>query len=477
MKVVRNYLYNAGYQILALITPLITAPYISRTLKPHGVGIYADTSAWIQWFVLLSSIGIALYGNREIAYVRDSKEKMTRTFWEVQIVKVIMTLVAYIALMLFLQIYTKYTWYIWVQSINIIAATLDISWLYMGLEDFKRTVIRNTGVKILSLILILCFVKTPNDIGLYIFLTGFSTLLGNVTLWPRLRIMLARVKVSSLRPMRHLRPCIELFIPQIATQVYLILNKNMLGLIVSSTAVGFYNNSDTLVKMVLALVTATGTVMLPNMASEYVKGNKDAVNRMLYKSFDFVSFISIAMTFGLAAVGLHAVPYFYGVGFTPVGTAIMIESIVIVLIGWSNVIGVQYLLPTNKVSAYTTSVIIGAVVNIILNFPFMKLWGLNGAMIATVISETAVTAYQIWFVHKLVSLRKLFKNVFKYIIAGIIMFIPVFKIDISVHTSPVSIFLDVFLGILIYMIMIFILKPTILNDGKKILEAKFKKDR
>ena len=470
MKVVRNYLYNAGYQILALITPLITAPYISRTLKPHGVGIYADTNAWIQWFVLIASIGIALYGNREIAYVRDDKEKMSRTFWEIQIVKLVMTLVAYIALVIFLQIYTKYTWYIWVQSINILAATLDISWLYMGLEDFKRTVIRNTGVKILSLALILTFVKTPNDVALYIFLTGFSILLGNLTLWPRLRIILTRVKLSSLRPLRHLKPSLALFVPQIATQIYLILNKNMLGIIVNSTAVGYYNNSDNLVKMVLALVTATGTVMLPHVASEFAKGNKEAINEMLYSSFDFVSFLSVAMAFGLAAVGLHGVPYFYGEGFAPVGPAIMIESAVIVIIGWSNAIGIQYLLPTDRVKEFSTSVIIGAVVNFILNFPLMELWGLKGAMISTVLSEAMVTGYQFWTIRNDIEYKRLFTNIWKYLLSGLIMFIPVSWLDRNLHTGVFSILLEVVVGILVYLLMILILKPTILTKTKSLLK-------
>lgn len=470
MKVVRNYLYNAGYQILALIIPLITAPYISRTLKPHGVGIYADTNAWIQWFVLIASIGIALYGNREIAYVRDDKEKMSRTFWEIQIVKLVMTLVAYIALMIFLQIYTKYTWYIWVQSINILAATLDISWLYMGLEDFKRTVIRNTGVKILSLVLILTFVKTPNDVALYIFLTGFSILLGNLTLWPRLRIILMRVKLSSLRPLRHLKPSLALFVPQIATQIYLILNKNMLGIIVNSTAVGYYNNSDSLVKMVLALVTATGTVMLPHVASEFAKGNKEAINEMLYSSFDFVSFLSVAMAFGLAAVGLHGVPYFYGEGFAPVGPAIMIESAVIIIIGWSNAIGIQYLLPTDRVKEFSTSVIIGAVVNFILNFPLMELWGLKGAMISTVLSEAMVTGYQFWTIRNDIEYKRLFTNIWKYLLSGLIMFIPVSWLDRNLHTGVFSILLEVVVGILVYLLMILILKPTILTKTKSLLK-------
>ncbi|ASR40888.1 hypothetical protein BEN83_05040 [Ligilactobacillus agilis] len=225
MKLIRNYLYNAGYQMLALIIPFITAPYISRTLKPHGVGIYADTNAWIQWFVLLASVGIALYGNREIAYVRDDKEKLSRTFWEIQVVKMIMTVISYIVLCFFLNVYTQYKNYMWIQSLNILAVAFDISWFYMGIEDFKRTVIRNTLVKLMSLALILLFVKSPNDIGVYIFLTTLSVTLGNFTLWPRLRILLVRVGLNTLRPLKHLKTSLALFVPQIATQVYLILGR------------------------------------------------------------------------------------------------------------------------------------------------------------------------------------------------------------------------------------------------------------
>ena len=138
MKVIKNYLYNAGYNILALILPLITGPYIGRVLKPEGVGINSYTNSLIQWFILIAGIGISYYGNREIAYVREDKKKMTQTFWEIQILKVIMTVVAFFLFALFIQFYRKYYWYMILQSLNIVAAAIDISWLYMGIEDLKE---------------------------------------------------------------------------------------------------------------------------------------------------------------------------------------------------------------------------------------------------------------------------------------------------------------------------------------------------
>ena len=178
------------------------------------------------------------------------------------------------------------------------------------------------------------------------------------------------------------------------------------------------------------------------------------------------------MAFGLAAVGLHGVPYFYGKGFEPVGPAIMIESVVIIIIGWSNAIGVQYLLPTNRVKEFTRSVILGSVVNIILNFPLMKIWGLYGAMVSTVLSETVVTGYQFWTIRAEVSFVSMFINFWKYILSGIIMFIPVFWLNVKVHTSWFSILFEVVIGMTIYLVVIFILKPTILNKFYQLVDKR-----
>lgn len=149
--------------------------------------------------------------------------------------------------------------------------------------------------------------------------------------------------------------------------------------------------------------------------------------------------------------------------------AVLLESPVIILIGWSNAIGTQFLLPTNRTREYTTSVIIGAIVNILLNFPLIYFWGLVGAMLATVISEICVTSYQLWTIRKNVSYRKLFQNFWKYLLSGVVMFVPIFKINNMVSSTIVSILLEVVLGIVVYFVMILLLRPTIVNKAKEIL--------
>lgn len=187
MKVVRNYLYNVGYQVLAIIVPLITSAYVSRVLRPEGVGANAFTNSIIQYFILFASMGIGYYGNRQIAYVREDSHKMAQTFWEIQIVKTMMTLLSIIAFEIFMMFYTRQPEYMIAQSINLVAVAFDISWFYEGIEDFKVTVLKNSFVKLISMAAIFLLIKGPYDVTLYIVVLAVSTLLGNLTLWPNIK--------------------------------------------------------------------------------------------------------------------------------------------------------------------------------------------------------------------------------------------------------------------------------------------------
>lgn len=477
MRVVKNYLYNVGYQVLAIIVPLITSYYVSRVLSPEGVGANAFTNSIIQYFMLLANIGIGYYGNREIAYVRDNKQNMAATFWEIQIVKTVMTVVAYLSFVVFMAFYSGNKTYMWAQSINLLAVAFDISWLYQGLEDFKRTVLRNTFVKIISMIAIFIFIKSPKDVALYIIVLALSTLLGNLTLWPHAVNNYGHVdRGTKLNPWRHFVPTVTMFVPQIATQLYVQLNRTMLGLMVDQKASGFYQYSDNLVKLILAFVTATGTVMLPHVANAFAQHDMEKVHKMLYKSFDFVSALAYPMMFGIAGVSMTLAPLYYSSKYAPVGPAMLIESIVILMIGWSNVIGTQYLLPVNRVKDFTTSVTIGAVVNIIMNFPLIHLWGLNGAMWSTVLSEISVTAYQLFVVRKSLDIRKIFTGSWKYLLSGIVMFVPVFWLNTHMKASWLWMLVEVALGVVIYAGMVCLLRAPVLDQLKELLAARRNKN-
>lgn len=159
MKVIRNYLYNAGYQVLNLLVPFITVPYIARILGPRGVGINSYTNSIITYFLLLGTLGITMYGNREIAYHRDNLEERSRIFWEIEFLQIITISFSYLLFLIFNSFQVQYKIYFLLQSIWIVSGAVNISWLFMGLEDFKKTVLRNILVKVVSLISIFLFVR------------------------------------------------------------------------------------------------------------------------------------------------------------------------------------------------------------------------------------------------------------------------------------------------------------------------------
>ncbi|UWP78349.1 flippase (plasmid) [Lacticaseibacillus paracasei] len=463
MKIVKNYLYNVFYQVFVLIVPLITIPYVSRVLGATGVGINAFTNSNVQYFVLVGSIGVALYGNRQIAYVRDNREKTSQIFWEIFFMRGITIAGVLLSFFIFLHLTTRYHTAYLMQAILIIAAAFDISWFFMGLENFKVTVLRNVIIRLLSLVCIFMFVKTQHDLNLYIAILSLSTLIGNLTLFPYLRQFIDLPKWHELNLWRHVRPSMVLFIPQIASQVYLVLNKTMLGTFISVESSGYYDNSDKIIKMVLAIVTATGTVMLPRVANTFARGNLKQVRRYLYASFDFVSAVSIPMMFGIAAIAPRFAVMFFGPEFTAVGPLMMIESIVILMIAWSNVLGVQYLLPTGHNQAYTLSVITGAIVNVVLNIPLIMWLGTNGAMIATVLSELGVTIYQLVVVRKELTIQTLFSGIWKYLIAGVAMFAVVLYLNLTWSMSYLTLAAEIIIGMVIYVGILLGLRPKILQ--------------
>lgn len=473
MKVVKNYLYNASYQILNLLIPLITVPYISRVLGAHDVGINEYTNSWVTFFYLMGQMGITLYGNREVAYHRDDLYERSRTFWGVEALQLLTVSASFVAYLVAVFLFsTTFKYYFLLQGIWIIATGLDVSWYFMGLENFKVTVVRNTFVRLISIVLIFTIVKDVNDLGKYIAILGGTQLVGNLTLWPYLKDNLVWVKISEWHPFKHFYPALLLFIPTITTQVYLVLNRLMLGRMSTQVSLGNFGQADKIVKFVLAIVTATGTVMLPHVANKFAKGDIKGVRDSLYSSFNFVSAVSVPMMFGLMAISERFAPWFLGADFELAGKIMFLESPIIVLIAWSNVTGTQYLMPVNRVKEYTTSVTVGAVSNIVFNLFLIEGWGANGAAVATVLSEFLVSAVQIAMIRGTIKRRQLFREQWKYFLSGFLMYLVVNRVCMVINMTIANLCLEVGIGIVVYLLSLLVTKSSIVGEAQKLIKNK-----
>ncbi|UMU17253.1 oligosaccharide flippase family protein [Lactococcus lactis] len=460
-KVGHNYILNLLYQLLMVILPLITAPYISRTIGAEGIGINAFTATIAQYFVIVAVLGTATYGNREIAYHQNDKEARSQIFWGITFVSWIsatIALVSYIIVITFLKSY--HTIYL-LQGLLILTSLFDISWYFMGRENFRVIVFRNFLIKIITLICILIFIKTPLDLTKYVAISTIGGFLGSLSLWPYLRKEIFKPKFKALNLSVHFKYTLALFLPQIMMQVYTILNRNMIGAFDSIRNLGYYNQADTLIKAVLSVITAFSTVMLPHIAKMHAQNQKKRVKELIVKSFNIISGLSIALFFGLAGIALNFAPFFWGEDFIKVGILIFVQSPFLIFISWNYIIGGQYLLATNKIKIYSTSIIIAAIVSLITNLILIPTIGVVGASISAILSEFSIFIYQRYNTKEDFSNKELFNQIWKYLLSGLIMFIIIFEINQTFKMNVVQLILQVFLGAIIYIFMNFVLKTKL----------------
>lgn len=461
-SITKNYIYNLIYQILLIIISIITTPYVSRVLGADGVGKFSFSNSIASYFVIFASLGFGYYAQREIAKYQDNKKKQSEIFWEiitVRSVSVLTALIVYFTVIVLGVFKEEYTLLMIILSINILAVAFDISFLFAGNEDFSKTVFTNTLVRILNVIAIFVFVKDRNDLWKYVLITVLTVLTANASLSVYAKNFLCKIEIKSLRPIRHIKPAVILFLPTIAVSVYAYLDKTMIGVITGSDFEnGFYEQAEKIVKMVMTVVTSLGTVMIPRNANAFERKDMEAIRRNIYRSVRFVLLLGIPMMIGLIAVSDNMVPWFLGDGYYKSANIMKILSVLVLAIGLNNVFGLQYLIPAGEDKKFTLSVTCGAVTNFLLNLVLIRLFKSYGAAIATIVAEIAVAVIMFCFIRKNISLREILKSSIKYLISGIIMFVPCFMLGRILEPSIINTFIIVFTGVVVYLICLILLK-------------------
>lgn len=444
-SIAKNYIYNMVYQVLILILPLITTPYLSRVLGAEGIGIYSYTYSIVTYFILFGSLGVALYGQREIAYAQENIESRKKVFIEVIIFRFITIAIATIFYYFFFIRGEEYQMYYQILLLELIAAAFDISWFFQGMEEFKRTVTRNVLVRICSVTLVFIFVKTKEDLAKFTLIYSLADLIGNLSLWLYLPKYLRGIKVKNINVLQHIPQIVLLFIPQIANQIYKILDTTMIGkLVVDKSETGYYEQGQKVIRLLLTIVTSLGVVMIPRMASTFASGDKEKINDYMNLSFKFVFFLAFPIMFGIISISQAFVPVFFGKGYDKVVILINIISPILILMGIANVVGTQYLLPTKRQKEYTISVTIGVIVNFILNYILIQKLASIGASIATVLSQLVVDLIQLKYIKDEIDISKLLKLSWKYLISSLIMFIICFGVRIILNIDGIIVNLNNF---------------------------------
>ncbi len=388
-----NFIYNSIYQILLILIPLTTTPYISRVLGAEKIGEYSYSHAIAYYFVMFIMLGLGNYGNRTIAFVRDDKRKLSKTFCEIYRMQLITAAIVTTIYLLFAIATNNIL--TWIMLIYVVSAAIDVNWLFFGLEQFKFTVIRNSIIKFISTASVFIFVKNQDDLMIYALINMISTLISQAVLWTRIPkiIHLSKVKFKDVK--KHIKPNLILFIPIIAVSLYKIMDKIMLGNMSDMEQVGFYESAEKIIQVPIALITSLGTIMMPRISNLVVKKENEKIRNYIKKSIYFAVFVSSSMCFGIMAIAKEFVPWYYGENYMPCVELFQILMPSCIFLAIANVIRTQYLIPHKEDKAFIISLLSGATINLIINALLIPSMGAKGAAIGTLFAEATVCILQI----------------------------------------------------------------------------------
>ena len=469
MKVIKNYLYNLSYQILTIILPIITVPYVTRIFTSEDLGNYGFYNSIVSYFSLFAMLGIGLYGTKQIASARD----VSNTFWNIYAIQLIASLISiFVYVIVILCIPTMSEIIPLILFISLFSKIIDISWLFAGKEDFKKITLRNTVVKVVGVISIFTFIKNSEDLYLYILLIVVFDFLGQVVMWVPAKKFIKRPSFNMKIMKKNLHPIVLLFLPQVAISLYVVLDRTLLGLLGSYSDVGIYEQGQKLTSIIYKIVSSLGIVMLPRVANLLSERRDKEAQNMVKFSFILYNLIIFPMMFGLIAVNEVFVELFLGKDFQDVKYVLYITTINIMLVGWTNILGHQVLVVRNKNKEFMLSTTIPAFVSVAVNIAVIPLFGYIGASITAVIVEFLAFTIQWYYSRNIINKKLLFnKDLAKIICSSLVMFG-------AVMTCKMILGLDGIIGLIIYIVvggisylgMLFLLKTVNIREMKAMLK-------
>ena len=464
-----NILYNAVYQIFLVLVPLITVPYLSRVLGPRTYGIYSSVNNTVQFLMVFCILSLSYIGMRTISRTRahGTPQDLTDAFWGLwyfQGIAGVITILITISICSIFKI--KYWNYILLMLPYLVSAQVDISWFFQGLADFGRVVLKNTVVKLVSVVLILLLVKNPGDLWKYLLIMSVSTMLGSFVFWLDIHRYVGRPAKHFYKFKTTMKAIVILMIPQIATQIYTSLDKPLLGLFQNSTQVAFYDNSQRISNMVLGVITSISLVIMPKMASE----EKETQKVVLKKSLEATIMLGTLFSVIIMANTKQFVPFFFGNKYIPMIPLMFFFTLTIVMIPTGGVFANQFALANRRDKDYAFPVVIGAIVEIVLSFLLDKPFGATGAMVAILITEFVVLVLRLWVVRDGYNFKYVFHDVPKYFLIAIITFIVGMLIPNFIPSTFLNMAFKSIVMLIVYLGIMFMMTLDFNQDIKKLIK-------
>lgn len=472
-----NVVYDTLYRILTTITPFITAPYVARVIGAEGIGIQSYTQSIQSYFIMFASLGTAVYGSREVARVREDEKALSKLFWELELMCIITTSVCFLCWLPLVLGSTEYGKIYLVLSLGVIGTAVDISWFYTGLEKFRSIVRRNTVVKVAETVLLFTLVKSSDDLLIYISISAVTSFLCCISYWTGLGKLVKKVPFRELKLKRHFRGTFIFFLPSIASSIYLLLDKPMLKWITGDNAeIGYYQQAQKFIDVLKSIVfTSVNSVVGVRMSNLYAHDEKEEIRRNFSQSLNYILFMGFGCAFGLSSVAKTLVPVFYGPGYDKVVPLIYLFSPIVIIIGVSNCLEMQYFTPCGRRAESIRYLVVGAGVNLCLNMALIPSLKAFGATLATLIAETVITAQYIRNSREFISLGDIWLIAWRKLLSGVLMMAAVLLVGMLEINAIALISIQILTGVIVYVALLLLLRDrwliSFLSDILKLFRS------
>lgn len=478
-----NAFLNGLRSVLNLFFPLITFPYVSRILSVSGVGIYNFSNTYVNYFILISGLGIATYAVREGAKYREDKNKINIFASQVFSLNMIATIIAYVLLLLSLMIFRNlhnYISCILIFSLQILFTTLGTEWIYTIYEDYTYITVRSIIFKIISIILLFLLVRKPTDYLIYAAITVFSAVGSNLLNFIHARNFVHIKLILNTNWRYHLKPVLVIFASAIAITIYVSSDTTILGVLKNDYAVGIYSTSVKIYQIAQSLLSALLTVTIPRLAFLWGKKRINEYNQVLSKVIDSLGILVLPAAVGLIMLSQEVVLIIASEKYLPAVNSLRIISWAIIFSIFAWIFSDCVLIPAKRENLVLRNTIVTAIENIILNFILIPLMSYDGTSLSTVIAEFTVMimhGYSCRDIIKPVIFKKnTLKNLLDSIIGCVGIVIVCLLCNYGFNSLILKTIFSLVLSVIIYGAILILLKNknaySMLDRAKMILKSK-----
>ena len=471
-----NLVFNVIYQLVAVLSPLLLTPKLSRVFGPDYLGLKSYSFSIVYYFAIFGVLGLDLLGQRKIAIERDNPEKLNKIFSSIFYTRFLLVLISIVLYLCYIPIFIsddfeKIVAVVWV--IYLIRELINPVWVLQGLDKYQIVSVFSIISQISYIVFSLIFINDKSQLPLYILFFSAIPLVISICYFPFVLKNVKFVFIKFNELFLNIKESLVYFVPTIATAIYSMIDKTMLGIFDSTkVSTGYYESAEKLVKVALAISTASFTIMRTRSSYLYGLNDKSKYNSQCLSFISFSMMLCWPIMFGIIGIAYEFVPVFFGSEFECIIPFVYVFSLVVPCLTVSGLLQAIYIFPCNLQKTMDLYYLIIVIINIAMNLLLIYFFGTIGAIISSVFAEFILALILIIKARNKINISKIFIGSIKYIFSALVMllFMIVFSkyVEINIYLKLIIEFLG---AVVIYFVCCIVLKDKfVILQLNKIIE-------